>query len=173
MACCNKTYKGSSGGLAPSNVFLITVVESTTKGQILMLVQRYRASVRIRPTITYQLNYVSSNVFTEQEIEDLLMTPSEPRINLVNIIMFAQAHVFQWLDQRGRLPKFITEQIEYRVAQCIDCVTQGSCMSCGCKVPAKLYQLIGCKSERWGRLLWPHEWKRFQKERNLDGRSST
>ena len=79
--------------------------------------------------------------------------------------MFCQAYIFLFLDNvLNILPKFIKEQVLYRKTLCFDCLEQGKCISCGCSVPAKLYQLAGCSSGRWGRLLSPWAWRKYKIE---------
>ncbi len=83
------------------------------------------------------------------------------QITPLNIFSYCQAHVFILLHQCGLLPRFIIEQIEYRQSQCLDCMQAGYCMSCGCKTPAKMYQLPACKSGRWGKFLSKKKWESF------------
>lgn len=89
-------------------------------------------------------------------------------ITLSNIKNFATGNARMALDQLGLLTdNHIKEQVTYRISLCKDdCLVEGKCKHCGCKVPGRLYSTPSCNNgERFPDLMDEKDWIKY-KERN-------
>jgi hypothetical protein len=92
------------------------------------------------------------------------------KITLKNIFSFFEGNLKLYLDQWDALPEHEKEQVAYRLEICKDdCVKQGKCVYCGCKVPGKLYSRWSCNNnERFPGIMTPQKWEEYKKENNIE-----
>lgn len=59
-------------------------------------------------------------------------------------------------------------QYSYRVANCSECLINGSCVHCGCNAEGRLNGVTDqCSAGKWGQFLSDAEMKKFLEENNI------
>ena len=62
----------------------------------------------------------------------------------------------------------IIEQYLFRIIQCSSCVNQGSCVHCGCSIPAKMWvRTDHCSDGKWGEFMSEQDWRAFKIAKGL------
>lgn len=90
-------------------------------------------------------------------------------ITLSNIKKFIQGNTRYFGESWGIVKPEIKEQVAWRATHCSDCIEQGKCVYCGCKVPGKWYVNESCnKGKRFPDLMKKDAWERYKKENNID-----
>lgn len=90
------------------------------------------------------------------------------KITSSNIYNFLQGNSQMILDNMGLIPRYHQEQIAYRMLQCKDdCMVQGKCKNCGCKVPGRLYTNKTC-GDRFPDIMNEKDWIEFKKEKGIE-----
>lgn len=70
---------------------------------------------------------------------------------------------FQWC-----LPKHIIEQYKYRLENAkSQCLKNGECIACGCKMPAVLLADKGCKRGCYLRMMNKQDWNNYKKIKKI------
>lgn len=87
-------------------------------------------------------------------------------LTLSNISNFLTGYSSWMLDNFGILPKYIQEQILYRLSQCPpECKRDNSCVGCGCSYPQKLYTVKACNPNVvLPDLMEKEEWEEYKKK---------
>jgi len=75
-----------------------------------------------------------------------------------------------YLDQWDALPEHEREQVAYRVGICKDdCVKEGKCKYCGCKLPGKFYSRFSCNGdERFPGIMTKKRWEDYKLENDIE-----
>lgn len=63
----------------------------------------------------------------------------------------------------NKLPEIEKQQISYRFQKADLCIKNGSCVKCGCKMPAKLFANDGCDIGCYPPLMSEDKWKLYDK----------
>jgi hypothetical protein len=92
-----------------------------------------------------------------------------------NVKAFIQGYLRKFLiDYFNRKLKYIFEQVEYRT-ECVrekspECLTEGSCKVCGCKIPELFYSDKGCSNINnpcYPEMYSENEWIRFKNLKSI------
>lgn len=89
-------------------------------------------------------------------------------ITLKNISNFLEGNTKMMQDGLGFYPAHLKEQIAYRMLRCTDCMSEGKCMKCGCKLPGKLYVAESCNKDRFPDLMSKSEWDEYRKNNGIE-----
>jgi hypothetical protein len=72
------------------------------------------------------------------------------------------------LDGGNALEVFHVEQYMYRLLRCNSCVLNGSCLDCGCKIPAKMFVRTDyCSDGKWLPFMDEKTWNEYKIENNI------
>lgn len=89
--------------------------------------------------------------------------------SIKNIKDYIQGNYNYHLDRMGRYPKYLQEQVRYRLTFCTDdCQPAGKCIHCGCPPHKKVYNRKSCnKGERFPDLMNKEEWNNYKQKHNI------
>jgi len=92
------------------------------------------------------------------------------QINLKNIKAYIEGNSQMLLDELGMQPEWYKEQIAYRMLKCKDdCVPNGKCTYCGCKVPGKMYVTESCNyGGRFPDLMNEEQWLTYKEDYGIE-----
>lgn len=73
------------------------------------------------------------------------------------------------------LPEYILEQVEYRATKAKECVEQGFCSHCGCKMPEKLYENRPCEKDPtcYPPMMNEEQWNKFKEVKETNDKTQT
>lgn len=90
-------------------------------------------------------------------------------LNLKNVSKFVEGNAKEMYDKLVGLPKHTKQQVMYRLSQCADdCVIEGKCKECGCRLPGKAFVTESCNPERFPNLMNEEDWDKFKEENGID-----
>ncbi len=88
-------------------------------------------------------------------------------INRKNVKSFARSYLRKALDMTIGLPPHEQQQIDYRKQVCKGCMELGECMSCGCKVPDKFYDIDPCDGNTYPPIMGEEKWEEYKRLNNI------
>jgi hypothetical protein len=80
---------------------------------------------------------------------------------------FLKGYLSYFSESFGLLPEFKQEQVIYRTEKAKECVTNKSCLYCGCDTPAKFYSDEGCEDpvrKCYPDMMDKDTWEQFKKD---------
>ena len=84
-------------------------------------------------------------------------------ITPTNISHLIEGTVRSKLAAFNHQPPHIKEQAEIRAAKCAPCLTNKSCLHCGCSTPSLFYATSRSDAKkRWGPMLSKQDWEQFK-----------
>lgn len=76
--------------------------------------------------------------------------------------------ILNYLDGDSKLEIHIIEQYMFRLLQCPQCVSKGSCVHCGCSIPDKMWVKTDyCSDYKWGPFMTKEAWETHKQKYNL------
>ena len=83
----------------------------------------------------------------------------------INMLKVADAVIYMGKEKAGLLEEHLVEQFEYRKKVCKPCLDNGSCLTCGCKTPDRMYSRSACAAKKYPKLMEKDAWEEFKDKR--------
>lgn len=95
---------------------------------------------------------------------------NKAKVNLKNIGRFFQGYRRRFSETFGLLEVHKQEQVVWRGEQAKECLTNGSCVYCGCDTPAKFYSDEACEDpvrKCYPDMMPKEVWDKYKEEHNI------
>lgn len=95
---------------------------------------------------------------------------NKAKVNLTNIGRFVQGYTRKFSETFGLLEDYKKEQVIWRGEVAKECLSNSSCLYCGCDTPAKFYSDEACEDpvrKCYPAMLSLGGWEKYKEDNNI------